>query len=392
MTSNIYVLAGLVLLLGFILGQLLRKAGLTEVLAYLFAGVILGPILKFSAPEQFSSVITGITLAFVAYTVGLSFSFSFLKKMGKKVLIILIIEVLVTSVVVWIFVYLLTRDLPLSIILASLAPATAPAGTIAVLRDLRSKGTLTDVSIAVVGLDDAAAIVIYSVGVVWAKTLLGGGGKVSIASSLLYPVWEILGAVALGGAIGIIISYYTKKMHLSSDNIFVICVAVAIFCWGFAGMIGVSAILACMILGMTVINFNVHIGNRSSELMDNIMTPVFMLFFAVIGMAIDFSQFASIWAIVIMYCIGRSAGKVLGCTTGGILSKSEPKITKYLGIALLNQAGVAIGLAFLAAQELSEYGLGGIIITLMATTTALFQLFSPLCIQYAIRKAGEANI
>ncbi len=389
MTSNIYVLVALILLLGFILGRLLRKVGLTEVLAYLFAGVIIGPILKFSAPEQFSSVITGVTLAFVAYAIGLSFSFSFLKKMGKKVLIILIVEVLVTSVVVWIFVYLLTRDLPLSIILASLAPATAPAGTIAVLRDLRSKGTLTDVSIAIVGLDDAAAIIIYSVGIIWTKTLLGG--EVGIASSFVYPVWEIFGAVALGGAIGLIISYGTKKMHLSSDNIFVICVAVAILCWGLAEMVGISAILTCMVLGTTVINFNVHIGNRSNELLDNLMTPVFMLFFAVIGMAIDFSQFASIWAIVIMYCIGRSAGKVLGCTTGGILSKSEPKITKYLGIALLNQAGVAIGLAFLAAQELSEYGLGGIIITLMATTTAVFQLFSPLCTQYAIKKAGEAN-
>ncbi|MHC1623695.1 MAG: cation:proton antiporter [Candidatus Methanospirareceae archaeon] len=390
MTSNIYVLAGLVLLLGFILGKLLRKVGFTEVLAYLFAGVILGPILKFSAPEQFSSVISGITLAFVAYTVGLSFSFSFLKKMGKKVLIILIVEVLVTSIAVWVFIYSLTGDLPLSIILASLAPATAPAGTIAVLRDLRSKGTLTDVSIAVVGLDDAAAIVIYSVGVIWTKMLLGG--EVSIASSIVYPVWEIFGAVALGGAFGLAISYVTKKRTLSSDHIFVICVAVAILCWGLAEMIGVSAILACMALGTMVINFNVHIGNRSNELIDNIMTPVFILFFAVIGMEIDFSQFASIWAIVIIYCIGRSVGKILGCSIGGILSKSEPKVTKYLGIALLNQAGVAVGLAFLAAQELSGYGLGGVIITLMATTTALFQLFSPLGTQYAVKKAGEVNV
>jgi Kef-type K+ transport system membrane component KefB len=390
MTSTIYVLVGLVLLLGFILGTLLRKVGLTEVLAYLFAGVIIGPILHFSAPEHFDTIITGVTLAFVAYTVGLSFSFSFLKKMGKKVLIILIVEVLVTSIAVWIFIYLLTGDLPLSIILASLAPATAPAGTIAVLRDLRSKGTLTDVSIAVVGLDDAAAIVIYSVGVIWTKMLLGG--EVSITSSIVYPVWEIFGAVALGGAFGLAVSYVTKKRALSSDHIFVICVAVAILCWGLAEMVGVSAILACMVLGTTVINFNVHIGNRSNELIDNIMTPVFILFFAVIGMEIDFSQFASIWAIVIVYCIGRSVGKILGCGMGGILSKSEPKITKYLGIALLDQAGVAVGLAFLAAQELSRYGLGGVIITLMATTTALFMLFSPLCIQYAIKKAGEVNI
>ena len=390
MTSNIYVLVGLVLLLGFVLGQLLRKVGLTEVLAYLFAGIIIGPILHFSAPEHFDTIISGVTLAFVAYMVGLSFSFSFLKKMGKKVLIILIVEVLVTSIAVWIVIYLLTGDLPLSIILASLAPATAPAGTIAVLRDLRSKGTLTDVSIAVVGLDDAAAIVIYSVGVIWTKMLLGG--EVSIASSIVYPVWEIFGAVALGGAFGLAVSYVTKKRVLSSDHLFVVCAAVAILCWGLAEMIGVSAILACMVLGTTVINFNVHIGNRSNELIDNIMTPVFILFFAVIGMEIDFSQFASIWAIVIVYCIGRSVGKILGCSMGGILSKSEPKITKYLGIALLNQAGVAVGLAFLAAQELSGYELGGVIITLMATTTALFQLFSPLGTQYAIKKAGEVNV
>lgn len=390
MTSNIYVLVGLVLLLGFVLGQLLRKVGLTEVLAYLFAGIIIGPILHFSAPEHFDTIISGVTLAFVAYMVGLSFSFSFLKKMGKKVLIILLVEVLVTSIAVWIVIYLLTGDLPLSIILASLAPATAPAGTIAVLRDLRSKGTLTDVSIAVVGLDDAAAIVIYSVGVIWTKMLLGG--EVSIASSIVYPVWEIFGAVALGGAFGLAVSYVTKKRVLSSDHLFVVCAAVAILCWGLAEMIGVSAILACMVLGTTVINFNVHIGNRSNELIDNIMTPVFILFFAVIGMEIDFSQFASIWAIVIVYCIGRSVGKILGCSMGGILSKSEPKITKYLGIALLNQAGVAVGLAFLAAQELSGYELGGVIITLMATTTALFQLFSPLGTQYAIKKAGEVNV
>ncbi len=390
MTSNIYVLVGSILLLAFLLGKLLHKAGLTEVLAYILAGVIIGPILKFSAPEQFTSVITGTTLAFVAYIVGLGFSYAFLKRMGKKVVIILIVEVLMTSLVVGIFIYLLTRDLPLSVILASLAPATAPAGTIAVLRDLRSKGTLTDVSIAVVGLDDAAAIIIYSVGVIWTKSLLGD--EVGIAASIGYPIWEIFGAIALGGAFGLVISYVTKKMHLSSDHIFVICVAVAILCWGVADIIGVSTIFACMVLGTTVINFNVHMGNRSSELIDNIMTPVFMLFFAVIGMAIDISQFSTIWAIVIVYCLGRSVGKILGCSLGGFLSKSEPKLTKYLGFALLDQAGVAVGLAFLAAQELAEYGLGGIIITLMATTTGLFMLSSPFFIQYAIKKAGEANV
>jgi len=159
--DNIYVLVALLLLLGLFLGKLLQKVGLTEILAYIFAGITIGPILKFKPPNQFYPIITAITLAFVGYMVGLSFSFAFLKKMGKKIFIILIVEVIVTSISVWLLTYLFTKNMPLSIILASLAPATAPAGTIAVLRDLRAKGRLTEVSIAIVGLDDAAAIFIY---------------------------------------------------------------------------------------------------------------------------------------------------------------------------------------------------------------------------------------
>ena len=162
---NIYVLVALILILGFLLGRILRKLRLTEVLAYILSGIIIGRVLNFSPPEQFSVIITGTTLALVAYIVGLSFSFTFLKRMGKQMVIILIVQVVMTFIVTGGFVYLLTRDLPLSIILGSLAPATAPAGTMAVLRELRAKGTLTDITIALVGLDDALVIIIYSVGI-----------------------------------------------------------------------------------------------------------------------------------------------------------------------------------------------------------------------------------
>ena len=386
---NIYVLVASILILGFLLGRVLRKLRLTEVLAYILSGIIIGRVLNFSPPEQFNVIITGTTLALVAYIVGLSFSFSFLKRMGKQVVIILIVQVVMTSIITWGFVYLLTRDLPLSIILGSLAPATAPAGTIAVLRDLRAKGTLTDITIALVGLDDALVIIIYSVGILWTKMLLGA--EASISFSFTYPLWEILGGLGLGGAIGIAVSYFTKRIHLSSDHIFVVSIAVAILGWGLAEMIGVSAILTCMALGAAVINLNVQIGNRSNELIDNIMTPVFVLFFAAIGMEMDFSLFHIMWPLVIMYCVGRSIGKIAGCGLGGVLSKSEPKIKKYLGLAMLDQAGVAMGLAFLAAQALSEYELGGTIITLMATTTVIHGLLSPPLIQYAVKKAGEAR-
>jgi len=387
---NIYVLVALILILGFILGRILRKLRLTEILAYILSGIIIGQVLNFSAPEQFNVIITGTTLALVAYIVGLSFSFAFLKRMGKQLVIILIVQVLMTFIATLGFVYLLTRDLPLSIILGSLAPATAPAGTIAVLRDLRAKGTLTDITIALVGLDDALVIVIYAVGIRLTKMLLGA--EASISFSFTYPLWEIFGGLALGGVIGIATSYLTKKIHLSSDHIFVVSIAAAILCWGLAGMIGVSAILTCMALGTAVINLNVQIGTRSNELIDNIMTPIFVLFFAAIGMAMDFSLFHLMWPLVIVYCVGRSIGKITGCSLGGVLSKSEPKIKKYLGLAMLDQAGVAVGLAFLAAQALSGYELGGTIIALMATTTVVHGLLAPPLIQYAVKKAGEANI
>jgi Kef-type K+ transport system membrane component KefB len=387
---NIYLLVALILLLGFILGRILRKLRLTEILAYILSGIIIGRVLNFSPPEQFGGIITGITLALIAYIVGLSFSFAFLKRMGKQMVIILIVQVAITVVATWGLVYLLTKDLPLSITLGSLAGATDPAGTIAVLRDLRSKGTFTDITVALVGLDDAVVIVVYSVGITFAKMLLGGEGSVSF--SLAYPLWEILGGLGLGGGIGAAISYVTKKMHLTSDHIFVISLATAILCWGLAEMIGVSAILTCMALGTAVINLNSQIGNRSNELLDNIMTPVFVLFFAAIGMEMDFSLFHFTWPLIIVYCVGRSVGKITGCSLGGVVARSEPKIKKYLGFAMLPQAGVAMGLAFLAAQALSGYELGDTIITLTTATTVVFGLLSPPLVQWAARKAGEANI
>ena len=386
---NIYLLVAFILILGFIFGRILRKLKLTEILAYILSGIIIGRVLNFSPPEQFSVIISGTTLALIAYIVGLSFSFDFLKRMGKQMVIILIVQVLITVIATGGVVYLLTRDLPLSIILGSLAGATDPAGTIAVFRDLRAKGGLTDMTIALVGLDDAVVIVVYAVGIALTKMLLGAETGISFAFA--DPLWEIFGGLGLGGAIGAGLSYFAKKVHLTSDNIFVISLAAAILCWGIAEMMGVSAMLTCMALGTAVINLNVQIGNRSNELLDNIMTPIFVLFFAAIGMEMDFSVFYVMWPLVIMYCVGRSIGKIAGCSLGGVLARSESKIKKYLGLAMLPQAGVAMGLAFLAAQALSGYELGGKIITIMTATTVVFGLLSPPLVQYAVKKAGEAR-
>lgn len=387
---NIYVLVALILILGFVLGRVLHRLRVTEILAYILAGIIIGHVLGFKPPEQFNVIITGATLALVAYMIGLTFSFAFLKRLGRQMVIILIVQVAMTFVATCGFVYLLTKDLPLALVLGSVAPATAPAGTIAVLRDVKAKGTLTDMTIALVGLDDALVIAVYAVGIRLTKMLLGAEASGSFSFS--YPLWEIFGGLGLGAIIGIAVSYSTKRIHLSPDHLFVVSLAAAILCWGLAEMVGVSAILTCMALGTALINLNIQVGKRSNELIDNIMTPVFVLFFAAIGMEMDFSLFGSIWPLIMVYVVGRSIGKIAGCSLGGVLARSEPKIKKYLGLAMLDQAGVAMGLAFLAAQALSGYELGGAIVTLMATTTAVHGLIAPPLVQFAAKKAGEASI
>ncbi len=387
--GSIYIIVSLILILGLFFGFLFKKIRLTEVLAYLFAGLLIS-ITGFKAPQAFFSTVTGVTLALVGYIVGLSFSYDFLKKMGKKVMIILIVEVIVTSFTVMLFVYLFTGDMALAVLLGSLAPATAPAGTIAVFRSLSSHGILTDVATAVVGLDDAAGIVMYVIGIIWTKSLLGY--HVTIEASVITAIWEILGAFLLGGGIGLAFSYASKKVELTPDQQLVIGVAIALIGWGLAYVIQVSNILTTMAIGMTTINLHKDIGISSYRSIDNIMTPVYILFFGAIGMEINFQYLEALWAVAIVYCIGRTVGKIIGCGIGSLMAKAEAKLQKYLGIALLNQAGVAVGLAAHAANEISSSHLGAIIITLIAVTTAIFQIVSPLGTQYAVKKAGEATV
>ena len=385
--GNIYIMVSLILILGPLLGYFFKKIRLTEVLAYLFAGLLVS-LMGFKAPEAFFNVTTSVTLAIVGYIVGLSFSRDFLSRMGSKVMIILIVEVIVTGFMVLLFVYLFTGNLALAVLLGSLAPATAPAGTIAVFRSLSSHGVLTDVATAVVGLDDAAGIIMYVVGIIWVKSILGF--HVSLVSSILTALWEIGGAFFIGGIIGFAYSYVGKKISFPPDLQLVVGVAVALLGWGAASIIHVSNILTTMTIGMIVINFSHENALNSYRSIDYVMTLVYILFFGAIGMEINFGLLAATWAVAIVYCVGRTVGKITGCTLGSMVAKAEKKLQKYLGIALLNQAGVAVGLAAHAAQELGNTYLGAIIITQIAVTTAIFQIVSPIGTQYAAVKSGEA--
>ena len=388
MIFDILFLVGILLFLGSLIGKGLIKIGLTGVLGYLVIGFILGPILKIPIPLGFGKVISSFTLSLVGFTIGLSFSLDFLKEMGKKMIIILIVEVCITTISVFLFLYLFTRKLPFSIMLASLSAATAPAGTIAVLREWKAKGSLTNMIIAIVGLDDIAGILMYTLGIALTKTVLGLHGN--LISSLLSPIWEIFGALILGIVFSLLFHFFLKKISFSRDEMFILSLCLPFILWGIADFIKVSQILSCMMFGAIFINLNPKEGSLLSKLIDNVMTPFYILFFASVGMAIKLSGLEALGLISVLYCIGRSVGKYMGCFLGGVIAKAEDKIKKNLGPALLNQAGVAVGLAYLVSYELPNFpNLANLILITIALTTAIFQFIAPIGVQYAIKRSGE---
>ena len=387
---NMLSLIGIILVFGYLLGRGFIKLGLTSILGYLLIGFIIGTIFKFHIPAGFGEIVNSLTLSLIGYTIGLSFSLDFLKEMGRKMVIILIVEVTITSIVVFLVVYVLTKNLPLSIMLASLSAATAPAGTIAVLREWRAQGSLTNMIIAIVGLDDAVGILLFTLGLALTKATLGVHG--SLLSSFFLPVWEIIGAIILGGISGMIFNYVLRKINFSQDGIFVLSVAIPFLIWGIAQWMKVSSILSCMIIGTVLINLNPEKGNLSNSLVDNVMTPFFVLFFGSVGMTIKLAHLHRVGLISVFYCIGRSIGKYTGAYWGGRLAKAEEKIKKYLGSALLDQAGVAVGLAYLAAHELTGFEhLSNILVVSIALSTAIFQFLAPLGVQFSVKKSGEGH-
>jgi len=274
--------------------------------------------------------------------------------------------------------------------LASLSTATAPAGTVAVLRDLRAKGSLTNMLIAIVGLDDGAGILMFTVGAALTKTVLGVHG--SLLSSILNPLWEILGGTFLGFGIGFLFSLILKNFKFSEDGIFTLSLGIPFLTWGIAQWINISPILSCMVVGATLINLDKEKGLQTNKILDKVMTPFFLLFFGSVGMEIKITKLMQVGLISLLYCLGRTIGKWIGGYIGGAIAQVEEKVKKYLGPGLFNQAGVAVGLAYLTFHELPGFKtLGETILVSIAITTAIFQFFGPIGVQFAIKKAGEAQ-
>lgn len=391
--ENVILLIGIALALGFAIGKITHHLRLTAIVGYIIVGIILGP--AFHLVELSSSAINlviSFTLGLIAFTIGGSFTIDFLKRLGKSSIAIAIIQSFATFLIITLGVFLFTHNWNMGLLLGAIGVATAPAGTIAAIHDCRARGSLSKITTAIVGLDDGIAIIIFVIAVALVKVMLGD--SLSISATVITPLIEIFGAIALGIGIGTILAYSAKKVK-GRESILITSLAGILMCTGFAEIFHLSSILACMFLGATFINLVPRIGRTSFEVIDGILPPIYIIFFIMAGLELRPDLLIEMGMIGIIYIVCRIIGKMSGAFIGSKSAKAEPVIQKYLGFSLLSQAGVAVGLAIMVAGELSSYeggaNLGAMAITVIAATTVVFEIIGPIGVRYAVSRAGEAE-
>ena len=401
--TNLLLYLGIALILGFLLGRATHWLRLTAIVGYIIAGVILGPTLNILMNDSFSTntmnIIVDVTLGLVGFIIGIGFTRGFLRRFGKTAIAIAFIQSTITFIIVFIGVFIFTNDLNLSLILGVIGLATAPAGTLAAIHLSRGRGRLSRMTVAVVGIDDGIGIMYFVIVLAVVKFVLSN--DLPIQELIYLPLVEIGGAITLGIIFGFVLAYCGKLVK-NKEDIFIITLGLIFICISFCELIHASSILACMIIGLIFINIAPKIGKRAHESIEDVLPPIYVVFFAIAGLELSLQydflvQFGlvSVIGVIIIYTVYRILGKISGAVVAGKSTHAPPKIEKYLGFALLSQAGVAIGLAILASNELStvsggEY-LGALIIPVIAITTIVFEIIGPAGVRYALTKAGEAH-
>ncbi len=390
----------LALLFGFLIGKLVGKIKLPAVLGYLIAGVIFGPSLLDVFEEDLLArfeFFPGLALAIVAFAIGSEMKIKTLRGMGSGIGIITLLESFGAFIVVMLGVYLLTGKLYLALIFGALAPASAPAGTVAVLQEYKAKGRLTNALYAVVGLDDGLAIVIFAVAAALAEILFTGQ-RVSAVNMVVEPAVEIIGAIALGGVIGAAAGYFSKKLF-AQESVLSVSLGAIFLCAGLAQYFRCSLILANLALGMTYVNLFPISNRKAYQAIQFISMPVYIIFFFLAGANLHIGLLPKMGLIGLVYAVCRTAGLIGGSFVGAVISRQGRIIRNYLGLGILSQAGVAIGLAMLASGQFRSFGGQGndiavLILNTICATTIFFEIIGPIGTRIAIGKAGEigANV
>ena len=411
-TSSILLSLSIAMLAGLLLSRMVKKLQLPAVTAYLIAGILIGPFVLGAigvdgigiTGNQIHglSIISDVALGFIAFAMGNEFRLAHLKNIGKRATIIGIFQAIFTTIIVDAFLIVLHLLMPdklslsAAIVLGAVATATAPAATLMVIKQYKAKGPLTEILLPVVALDDAVGLVVFAISFGIAKSL--NTGSVDILSVVLEPLLEVVCSIILGTIMGLLFTFCEKFFHSRSKRMAVsvafvmMTVALSLLKFEVPGIglhISFSSLLACMMLGTIFCN-ECDVSEELMDRADRWTAPILILFFVISGAELDLTVFADISVVIIgvVYILSRSVGKYFGAGISARATKCAPNIVKYLGITLLPQAGVALGMAGKAIELGAD---GAIVRNITLFAVLVYEIVGPYLTKLSLTKAGEID-
>lgn len=376
----------LMIFAGMFCGRMAKHLRLPNVTGYLVAGLLIGPAVLGLLSEDFLdgiSLISDVALGFIAFSIGNEFKLSYFKRVGAAPIVVACMESLFAVLFVVCGLLISGQSLPFSLVLGAIAAATAPAATIMVIKQYRAKGPVTESLLSVVAIDDATALILFSLAVAVAQAVTNSGA--SLGASLLAPVKEIGGALVVGAALGFAFLLPLRFFKKQGNRLSLI-VGFIFAGLGLAEWLGLSDLLLCMAMGAVIANFSPDVG-KLMDICDSVTPPIFMLFFVASGADLKLSVLPAVGIIGVIYILLRVAGKIFGAGLGAAVCKCDRTVRKYLGPCLLPQAGVAIGLSLAAGEVVPDFAPQ--IRAVILCGTLIYELVGPAITKLSLKKAGE---
>ncbi len=390
--ASVVISIAFMLFFGFAMTRITKLLKLPNVTAYIITGILLGPFCLNIVPSTVTDgmeFLADIALAFIAFSTGEFFKFETLKKNGGKVVIITILESVLASILIFCLTYfMLGLDLAFSLVLAALASATAPASTVMTIRQTGAKGDFVDTLLQVVALDDVVGLILYSVAISIALAIAPGAGAFSI-SNIIIPIATNIVVLLAGALFGVVMKLLMPQKR-STDNRLIILISLLFAFCGICALLDVSPLLGCMSMGMIYIN--ITNDDKLFKQLNYFSPPILLLFFVRSGICFKLDALVntssavgsvSLLTVGVLYFIVRIVGKYLGAYLGCLVTKKDSKVRNYLGLALIPQAGVAIGLAALGARTLGGE-IGNALQTIILASSVLYELIGPGCAKLAL--------
>lgn len=371
---------------GMFCGRMAKHIRLPNVTGYLVAGLLIGPSVFGVLSADFLdtiNIISTVALGFIAFSIGNEFKITYFKRVGVAPIVIACMESLFAVVFVVLGLIISGQNVSFSLVLGAIAAATAPAATIMVIKQYRAKGPVTETLLSVVAIDDATALILFSLAVAVAQAL--SNGAASLGASLLSPLKEIGGALVVGAALGFVFLLPLRFFKKAGNRLSLIA-AFIFLGLGISEWLGLSDLLLCMAMGAVVANFSADVDSIM-DLCDGVTPPIFMLFFVASGADLQLSVLPTVGLIGVVYIVLRVVGKYFGAAIGAAMCKCEGAVRKYLGPCLLPQAGVAIGLSLAAGQVVPEHAPQ--IRAVILCGTLIYELIGPAVTKLSLKKAGE---